>query len=375
MELDIKNSPYGRLLSGPANRADEGQAILLRPSFICDRLRCVVDVLSDLLHRARVRNAIVRKLIQAPPWSYYLADPEPLTAVAALEGSLTIVLHNAFARAAAAPGAPSTHTLAAGDIALIKGGEYTIADSPATPCQVVVRNGHKYATSAADGGAAVDQMIAPRTFGDHQPGAITMLHGIYELHGRAGDRLLELLPAIATVPAGPRTRPLLEMLSAEAARDEPGQDAVLQRILDLILVVALRSWGTNNESRTLGWLGAIGDPAIGRALAMLHADHQYRWTTATLAKKVGMSRAAFCARFTSLVGEPPMAYLIGWRMTLAADKLRSTDATVAAVAREVGYDNAFSFSTAFKRAYRQSPTEWRRGTTNADVNGEPLPQG
>jgi len=310
-----------------------------------------VDVLGDLLQRARVRNAIVRKLIQPPPWSFYLADPEPLTAVAALEANLTIVLHNAQA-----------HTLGAGDIALIKGGEYTIADSPATPCQVIVRNGHKYVTGAGDGNAVVDQMSAPRTFGDDQPSAITMLHGIYELHGSAGDRLLELLPAITTVPAGPRTRPLLELLAAEAARDEPGQDAVLQRFLDLILVIALRSWGAKTGSRPVGWLGAIADPAIGRALASLHADPQHGWTTAMLANQVGMSRAAFCARFAGLVGEPPMAYLIGWRMTLAADKLRNTDATVAAVAREVGYDNAFSFSTAFKRVRGQSPMNWRRGS-------------
>jgi AraC-like DNA-binding protein len=319
-----------------------------------------VDVLSDLLRRARVRNAIVRKTIQPPPWSYYLADPEPLTAIAALEGSLTIVLHDTSARPAV-PGAPSMHSLGAGDFALIKAGEYTVADSPTTPCQVVVRNGHKYATGAGHGSVVADQLSAPRTYGDRQPGAITMLHGIYELHGSAGNRLLGLLPAITTVPAGPRTRPLLELLAAEAARDEPGQDAVLQQVLDLILVIALRYWGTDAGSRPPGWLGALADPAIGRALAMLHADPRYRWTTATLAQQVGLSRAAFCARFARLVGEPPGAYLIGWRMTLAADRLRSTDATVAAVAREVGYDNVFAFSTAFKRTHGQSPTDWRRG--------------
>jgi len=311
-----------------------------------------------VLHQARVRNAIVRKLIQPPPWSFYLADPEPLTAVAALEACLTIVLHDVSTRGAAA-GAPSTYTLEPGGIALVKGGAYTIADSPTTPCQVIVRNGHKY---AGDGSALVDQtMTAPRTFGDRRSSGVTMLHGIYELHGSAGDRLLQLLPPITTVPAGPRTRPLLELLAAEAARDEPGQDAVLQRLLDLILVIALRSWGTSATSRPLGWLGAIADPAIGRALEMLHADPRCRWTTAVLAKKVDMSRAAFSARFTGLVGEPPMAYLVGWRMTLATDMLRSTDVTIAAVAREVGYDNAFSFSTAFKRAHGKSPTSWRQG--------------
>jgi AraC-like DNA-binding protein len=323
--------------------------------------RGAVDVLSDLLRRARVRNAIVRKTMLIPPWSIHLADPEPLTAVAALEGGLTIVLHPSSARAAV-PGGSSSHTLGPGDFALIKAGEYTIADSPATPCQVVVRNGRKFTTGAGDG--SLDQMTAPRTFGDRQAGAITVLHGIYELHGSAGDRFVELLPGITTVPAGPRTGPLLELLSAEAAHDDQGQDAILQRILDLILVIALRYWGTNAEARPRGWLGAIADPAIGRALAMLHADPQHGWTTTTLARNVGMSRAAFCARFSSLVAEPPMGYLIGWRMTLAADNLRNTDATVAEVARQVGYHNVFSFSTAFKRFYGQSPTNWRRGAPN-----------
>jgi AraC-like DNA-binding protein len=316
-----------------------------------------VDVLSDLLHQARVRNAIVRKSIQPPSWSFHLADPEPLTAVAALEAGLTIVLHDAATRAVVA-GAPSTYRLEAGAVALVKGGAYTLADSPTTPCQVIVRNGHKY---AGDGSTVVDQsMTAPRTFGDRRRNSVTVLHGIYELHGSAGDRLLQLLPQITTVPAGPRTGPLLELLAAEATRDEPGQDAVLQRLLDLILVIALRSWGASATSQPAGWLGAIADPAIGRALEMLHADPQHRWTTAALAKKVDMSRAAFSARFSRLVGEPPMAYLAGWRMTLAAVLLRTTSVTVAAVARQVGYENAFSFSTAFKRAHGKSPMGWRQ---------------
>lgn len=241
-----------------------------------------VDVLSDLLHRARAKNAVVRQLIQRPPWSITLADQQPLSVAATLEGSASISLQNADTRAAAA-GAPATHMLEAGDIALIKGGAYTIADDPRTPSQVVIRDGIKRIIGAVDEGVA----------------------------GAAH-------------------------------------------------VIALRSWGANTESELPTWLGAVTDPTIGQALAMLHADPRQRWTTATLAKKVGMSRAAFSARFTGLVGEPPMAYLTGWRMTLAADLLRDTEATVTAVAHQVGYENAFAFSTAFKRTHGHSPTAWRR---------------
>jgi AraC-like DNA-binding protein len=305
-----------------------------------------MDVLSDLLHRARAQNADVRKLIQRPPWSITFADRRPLSVIATLEGGVAVSLLDGDTRTA----------LGAGDIALVKGAGYTIADTPETPSQVVIRDGVKHFVGTAGQGAA--HTIASRTYGHRTPGAIVMLRGVYELHGSAGDRLLALLPDVTVVPAGPRTRGTLELLSAEAERDEPGQDAVLNRLLDLVLVLALRSWGAGSALPT--WLGATRDPAVGAALATLHADPARRWTTAALAGEVGMSRAAFSARFTGLVGEPPMTYLTGWRMTLAADLLRDTDATVAAVAREVGYENPFAFSAAFKRTLGRSPAAWRR---------------
>lgn len=313
-----------------------------------------VDVLSDLLHRARASNAIVRKTILPPPWSITLADQVPLSAVASLEGSTSITLQPAGGR----PAAAAASTLRAGDIALIKGGAYTMADDPGTPSQVVIRDGIKH---VAGNGPGLAPMIGARTWGDRQPGAVVMLNGIYRLHGSAGDRLLSLLPDVTIVPAGPDTRGALDLLSAEAERDEPGQDAVLNRLLDLVLVIALRSWGASAPAGLPTWLGAVTDPAIGAALALVHADPRHGWTTAALASQAGLSRAAFSARFTRLVGEPPIAYLTGWRMTLAADLLRDTDATVEAVAREVGYQNPFAFSNAFKRTHGRGPKAWRKG--------------
>jgi AraC-like DNA-binding protein len=127
-----------------------------------------------------------------------------------------------------------------------------------------------------------------------------------------------------------------------------------------VLVLALRAWCARPESTLPAWYKALTDPAIGDALRLLHEDPAHRWTVAALAAEVGMSRAAFAARFTTMVGEPPLTYLTAWRMTLAADLLRDTEATVAAVAREVGYEDAFAFSVAFKRARDVSPSVWRR---------------
>lgn len=320
---------------------------------MCDRLSWAgVDVLSDLLDRARASNALVRQLVQPPPWAVTYADPPPLTVLTTLGGPASIRLDDAGA-------APVW--LAAGDIALVKGpGQHTIADDPSTPPRFVIHGGRKH---FVDGGkVATQRTLAPRTYGDGLPGATIMLRGAYELRGDVGDRLLEMLPPLAVVPAGPRIQAALDLLAAEVAHDEPGQDAVLYRLLDLVLVLALRAWCARPEAASPAWHRALTDPAIGDALRLLHEDLAHRWTVGALAAKVGMSRAAFAARFTSLVGQPPLTYLTDWRMTLAADLLRDTEATVATVARDVGYADAFAFSVAFKRARGVSPSIWRRET-------------
>ncbi|GAA3167722.1 AraC family transcriptional regulator [Nonomuraea roseoviolacea] len=320
-----------------------------------------MDVLTDLLNRARAQNALVRRLIRRPPWGVTYADAPPLTVAATLGGHAAIRV---------AGGAPTR--LAAGDIALITApGGYTIADDPATSPEFVIRDGRKHLPTGAP--APVRPMPAPRTYGGGadmspngadveeigMPGVTVMLRGAYELHGDVAARLLGLLPPLAVVPAGPRTRTALDLLSAEAARDEPGQDAVLARLLDLVLVIALRAWCTRPEATPPAWYRALGDPAIGEALRLLHEDPAHRWTVAALAAKVGMSRAAFARRFADLVGRPPLGYLTDWRMTLAADLLRDGRHSVAAVARRVGYQDPFAFSVAFRRARGHTPSAWR----------------
>jgi AraC-like DNA-binding protein len=134
---------------------------------------------------------------------------------------------------------------------------------------------------------------------------------------------------------------------------------VLDRLLDLVLVTVLRDWFARPSAGAPGWYRAQSDPVVGPALRMLHNDPARPWTVASIAAATGISRASLARRFTDLVGEPPMTFLTGWRLALAADLLREPEATIGAVARQVGYGSAFALSTAFKREHGLSPADYR----------------
>lgn len=152
--------------------------------------------------------------------------------------------------------------------------------------------------------------------------------------------------------------PVVGVLAAEIGRDELGQSSVLDRLLDLVLVGAVR-WVLSTSSDPT-WLGAARDPQIGRSVRLMHAGPEVPWSVGSLAAAVGMSRAVFARRFHELVGVPPMAYLTRWRLAVGADLLLDPTTTVAAISRQVGYSSAYSFSAAFKRHHGRSPQDHRR---------------
>src|SRR5213078_492429 len=165
----------------------------------------------------------------------------------------------------------------------------------------------------------------------------------YESQSMVGQRLLGSLPELIVAPREHVPSALIDFLAEQVSSDEPGQAA----LLDLVLIAVLRWWFADQRPGDQGWYRAYADPAIGRALRLMHQEPATAWTVARLGTETGLSRAAFARRFADLVGEPPMAYLTSWRMSLAADLLAEPEATVAAVARKVGYGTPFAFSTAF----------------------------
>jgi transcriptional regulator GlxA family with amidase domain len=186
-----------------------------------------------------------------------------------------------------------------------------------------------------------------------------MLVGNYGQVGEAGSRLLAVLPETVVLRAAEWRSPLVPLLMDEMAREEVGQASVLDRLLDALVVSAVRQWALSRGDAAPAWLDATSDPPVAEALRLVHDRPGEPWSLVGLARTVGVSRAALARRFRHRVGESPMAYLTGWRMALAADRLRDSTDTVARVAAEVGYPSPFSFSNAFKRVYGVSPTAYR----------------
>jgi AraC-like DNA-binding protein len=203
--------------------------------------------------------------------------------------------------------------------------------------------------------------LGVRTWGSGPNGSMTMLLGVYEDVGAVGQRLLDALPPVLVVSRDTGDATLASLLAREIPTAAPGQEVLLDRLLDLLLISVLREWLARPEAAAPGWYRAMGDPVVGRALRLLHEHPAHPWTVAALASKAGVSRAALARDFTDLVGVPPMTYLREWRLTLAADLLREPTTTLDAVARQVGYGNGFALSTAFKRLRGLSPREHRAG--------------
>jgi AraC-like DNA-binding protein len=311
-----------------------------------------MDALVGLLDGPRARGAFLLRSIMSPPWSMRIQDEAPLCLVAMVRGNACVV-----------PDGDEAVPLGPGDVAIMRGPDpYTLADDPATPIQIVIHPGQHCSTpDGEDLAQAMD--LGVRTWGNSPDGAAMMLIGTYEKRVEISQRLLEALPAVVVLREDAWDGPLVPLLADEIVKDEPGQEVVLDRLLDLLLVAVVRAWFARPDAEAPAWYRAQSDPVVGRALRILHNNPDHPWTVATLAAESGVSRAGLARRFTELVGEPPMAYLTSWRLALAADLLREPDATVGAVARQVGYGSPFALSTAFKRVRGVSPHEHRVGAS------------
>jgi AraC-like DNA-binding protein len=304
------------------------------------------DPLGDALHLLRMRGAFYCRTEAFAPWGLEVPPfPDAVSFHVITEGSCWLE----------APESDPTHLLP-GDMALVPHGRgHALRSAP----EVAVSG-------------RVDQL--PQHFVTEHYSVLThgrgdavtrMFCGIVTFDEPAARSLVDGLPPLihvgATAPTSPASiHDAIRMMATELQDLRPGGEAVTIRLADILVVQAIRAWLTTDPAAQTGWLGALRDDRIGRALAALHRDPGRDWTLESLAAEASMSRSSFAARFTDLVGEPAMAYLTRWRMQVAHDRLRSGDATVSRIAGELGYRSEAAFSRAFTRTVGHTPGSVRR---------------
>jgi AraC-like DNA-binding protein len=312
-----------------------------------------MDPVAGLLD-PRARGAFVLRSLLSAPWSIRIEDEAPLSLVAVVRGSAHMEVGTA------------TAGIVPGDVAIVRGSQpYTVADSAATAPQVAIGPDQVCRPVAGALGARPMGPLGLRSWGNDPDGATMLLTGTYHSPAEISRSLLASLPELVVLRPGEWDSGLVEHVIREVDRDALGQDVVLDRLLDLILITAVRTWLARPDARPPRWYTAQDDPVVGAALACIHARPGHAWTVASLAAEARCSRAVLARRFAELVGVPPMTYLTEWRLSCAADMLVRSDATLESIARDVGYAGPFALSAAFKRVRGVSPSALRAGAASA----------
>jgi len=307
-----------------------------------------MDALADVLDLARVSGSVLAHVHAQGSWGLDLQPPGGAALHAVTAGSIWLQVGDSDAL-----------QLMPGDLVLLPGGtRHQLLSSPGAPARVYDENLKLELTNDAG------DLVIPGTGTRSR-----FLCAGFSYDSELAQPVLALLPPVLFASAAQAdpdspTQATLRVLMSELGRKEPASRAVVERLIEVLFVHALRSWlESAGESTPPSWLKGLGDPAVGRALALLHDRPERAWTTEELAREVHLSRSTLIRRFGELVGEPPLSYLAGWRMTTAARLLRETSDPLGRIARRVGYTSEFAFSRAFSRRYGQPPGRYRRGAS------------
>ncbi|HMF63616.1 MAG TPA: AraC family transcriptional regulator [Edaphobacter sp.] len=300
----------------------------------------VVDPVGEALHFLRMSGTFYCRSEFGAPWA--LALPP-------MQSCLMLHVVTAGRCFLELQGTPS-RLLQSGDLVLVPHGEgHVLTSAPGLPAAKLFEIPREQVS---------ERYERLRLGGDGE--RATVICGLFKFDDPAAQQLITLLPKIITVDASasPQSdwiQSTLRMIAAEAKEMPPGGETVIMRLADILVIHAIRFWITHNPSAQTGWLGALQDPKIGRVISKIHRNPGRAWTLESLASEASMSRSAFAARFTELVGESAMRYVTRWRMSRALVRLAERNLTVAEVANSLGYESEAAFNRAFKRHVGMSP--------------------
>ena len=332
-----------------------------------------LDPLSDVLRSVRLRGSIFFHASCRGEWSA-LAPSSREMGPAVMPGAEHVIEYHIFLKGGgwvAVDGQPPQR-MHEGDVVMLPhGDEHVVSSAPGVaPADEAAAEGN-WLFRMRD-----DPKPIPITYsGDMfcagsslptQESSTVILCGFIACDLKPFNPLIDALPRLVHLPAegvGAWVAPMLEHAATETSARRAGGGALLQRVSEMVFVDGARRYLDSLPPESQGWLGALRDRHVGRAIALLHGDPAQAWTLEELGRRVGLSRSALHERFVSFTGLPPMQYLTNWRMQCGARLLRETRANVASVALDVGYDSEAAFARAFKRSTGLPPATWRRAQT------------
>ena len=323
------------------------------------------DILSDVLRSVRLRGAVFYYVSGSRDWVAE-ALPSRDIAAAVMPDSEHVMEYHVITRGScwgAIVGEPPVR-LERGDVVLFPHGDaHVVSSAPGL-------------RGPADRPGYLDPKLAQLPFTLHYDASEVRLEIASDggsettlVCGFLGCDLRPFNPLIATLPRLLHLRAsgdhdwtvhFMRQAVAESKNKRPGGEAMLERMSEMMFVDAVRRYVDTLPEDSRGWLAGLRDRFVGRALSLMHDAPAKEWTVDELGRRVGLSRSALHERFSEMIGQPPMQYLANWRMQVAAALLRNTNATVASVALDVGYDSEAAFTRAFKRMVGTPPATWRR---------------
>ena len=302
-----------------------------------------MDVLTDVLSALELKGWLSSRRELVGPWRYDFAESKDSTFhVISFGGALLQVQGEARPR-----------RLEDGDVVLFPTGHpHSLFDDPASPLTRVVHldyNPQRERHIVGCEGSGPKLLMLCGAFHFDYPNDLPLLHRLPKLiHiGGAQGRMDQGLGGI------------VQLIARESASRQPGTEIMLKRLTELLFIQVVRLWIDGQEEAPGGWAGALRDQPVSTALDLIHREPERRWTVKELAEAAALSRSAFSARFTELVGEPPLTYLTRWRM-LRATRLLKSEVRMETVAEQLGYESEAAFRKAFKREVGIPPAKYRR---------------
>ena len=302
-----------------------------------------MDVLTDVLNTLELNGWLSSRRELVPPWRYdFAATKDSMFHVLSYGGAYLQV-----------EGEPEPIRVKDGDVVLFPTGHpHSLYDDPTSPLTRLVH---------LDYNPQRGHQVVNREGEDSK---LLLLCGAFHFEYPNDFPLLHRLPRLIHVP-GPNGQmeqglaDIVHLIARESASKQPGAEVVLRRLTELLFIQVIRLWIDQQAKASVQWVGALGDQPISTALSLIHESPARKWTVKELADAAALSRSAFSARFSELVGEPPLTYLTRWRM-LRATRLLKNEVRMGTIAEMLGYESEAAFRKAFKREMGMPPAQYRR---------------